>query len=191
MTDGFLAYQKYLALKQHFTRDGYDFFKYSGKVNAKPTSFELRKDKFFFYKLAKRKDLENFLLANFIDKEVTWVRDLLGIEAEQVYTNWLKRQQSLSYIFSNDINLIGDNLNADLLVEDGQHPKLLKSFLRSEISIESLIILNDILKFFTHWNKNIKETIIWNDVHRKCIKYRPFLQFNSINYKITLKKRFT
>lgn len=191
MTDAFEAYQKYLALKQHFTRDGYDYFKYGGKVSARLSSFESRKDRFFFYKLAKRKDLENFLLANFIDKDVSWVRDLLGTEAEQTYTGWLKRQQSLGYMFQNELDKLGDDLNDDLMVTDGQHPKLLRQFLRSEISIETLVILNDILKFFKHWNDKIEEKIIWNDVYRKCTKYLPFLRFDREVCKKALRERFT
>ena len=30
----FEAYQTYLALKQHFTRPSYDYFKYNGKVKV-------------------------------------------------------------------------------------------------------------------------------------------------------------
>lgn len=191
MTDAFEAYQKYLALKQHFTRDGYDYFKYGGKVSARLSSFESRKDRFFFYKLAKRKDLENFLLANFIDKDVSWVRDLLGNEAEQTYTDWLKRQQSLGYMFQNELDKLGDDLNDNLMVTDGQHPKLFRQFLRNEISIETLVILNDILKFFKHWNDKIEEKIIWNDVYRKCTKYRPFLRFDREVCKKALRERFT
>ena len=50
MTD-FDAYKMYLAVKQHFNREGYDYFKYNGKVNAKITSFEHRKDRIFYSKL--------------------------------------------------------------------------------------------------------------------------------------------
>ena len=180
MTDAFEAYQKYLALKQHFTRDGYDYFKYGGKVSARLSSFESRKDRFFFYKLA-----------NFIDKDVSWVRDLLGTEAEQTYTGWLKRQQSLGYMFQNELDKLGDDLNDELMVTDGQHPKLLRQFLRNEISIETLVILNDILKFFKHWNDKIEERIIWNDVYRKCTKYLPFLRFDREVCKKALRERFT
>jgi hypothetical protein len=30
----FEVYKKYLALKNHFTKDSYDYFKYGGKVSA-------------------------------------------------------------------------------------------------------------------------------------------------------------
>ena len=48
----FEAYQKYIALKLHFTSD-YDYFKYNGKTNVTLNSFNERKDKFHFKKLVK------------------------------------------------------------------------------------------------------------------------------------------
>lgn len=191
MTNPFEAYQTYLALKQHFTRDGYDYFRYSGKVNARLSSFESRKDKYFFYKLAKHKDLEHFLLANFIDKDVSWVRDLLGTEAEQIYNEWLRRQQSLSYIFKNDLDKMSDDLNENLKVYDGQHPPLLNLYMTQDICLESLIIMNDILHFFKLWNAKIEEDIIWPDIYRKCTKYKPFLRYDHTQFKKMLRERFT
>ena len=48
----FEAYKHYLALKLHFSSD-YDYFKYNGKTNATQQSFEKRKDRFRFSKLAR------------------------------------------------------------------------------------------------------------------------------------------
>lgn len=191
MTDAFTAYQTYLALKQHFTRDGYDYFRYGGKVNARLSSFETRKDKYFFYKLAKHKDLEHFLVANFVDKDVSWVRDLLGTEAEQIYNEWLKRQQSLSYTFKNDLDKMRDDLNDNLMVLDGQHPHILSLIMSHQICLETMIIMDDILNFSKMWNKKIDENVIWPDIYRKCVKYRPFLRFDKAHFKKMLRERFT
>ena len=49
----FEAYQKYIALKLHFTSD-YDYFKYNGKTNVTLNSFNERKDKFHFKKIVKK-----------------------------------------------------------------------------------------------------------------------------------------
>ena len=49
---GFEVYKVYLALKQHFTKQEYDYFKYHGKVRANENSFEQRRDRYFFKKLA-------------------------------------------------------------------------------------------------------------------------------------------
>jgi hypothetical protein len=186
----FQAYEKYLALKQHFTRDAYDYFKYNGRVNTSSSKFEQRKDKYLFYKLSKKKDLEGFLLANFLDNDAGWVRDVLSLEADTIYNDWLKRKQSLMYVFESDCTKLDDNININLTVKNGDHPLLLKLFLRKEISIETLIIMDITLNVFEYWNKKIRDDILWPEVYRKCIKYKPFLSINLKKCKEILKNRF-
>ena len=50
----FEAYCQFLALKLHFTTDHYDYFKYNGKHNATPESFDKRTDKRFFKRLVRK-----------------------------------------------------------------------------------------------------------------------------------------
>ena len=45
--NGFDVYKIYLGVKLHFTTDTYDYYKYSGKVNATLDSFTKRKDRYF------------------------------------------------------------------------------------------------------------------------------------------------
>ena len=51
----FDAYRQYLSLKNHFTKDKYDYHKYCGKSRATVQSFYKRKDRFWFEKLARNK----------------------------------------------------------------------------------------------------------------------------------------
>ena len=52
----FDAYKQYLSLKNHFTKEKYDYHKYCGKSRATVQSFYKRKDRFWFEKLARNKD---------------------------------------------------------------------------------------------------------------------------------------
>lgn len=185
----FEAYVMFLALKQHFTSD-YDYQKYRGKVRADPSKFEVKKDKYLFQKLAKRADPEMYIVANLIDRDVTWGGDLFGELAERAYTDWLKRKESLSYIFKQDIGKLNDDFNSNFVVEEGQHPYLLKLYKRKLICIETLIILDDILGFMKHWNKQINDSVIWPTIYRKCLKYRPFLEYTKGKYRTILKEKF-
>ena len=54
----FETYKSYLGLKNHFTRDKYDYHKYCGKSKASINSFYRRKDRFFFEKLSRQKSDE-------------------------------------------------------------------------------------------------------------------------------------
>jgi hypothetical protein len=145
--DAYDTYITYLALQRHFTTS-YDYFKYNGKVKATPDSFEIRKDKFQFYKLSKKKDSKNYILANILEKDKNiWVGDLLTNESEYIYLQWQKKIQSLSYHFKQDIKKMNDDFDSNFKVVDGQHPPVLNMYLGGEISLEVLIILNDILDF--------------------------------------------
>lgn len=190
--DGFSAYKTYLALKSHFSNSYYDYFKYNGRSRASLKSFEQRHDKYFFTKLANHKDIINFLVANFLHNGTSWVGDLVNEEsAEKNYREWKKRVESLSYIFRNDIDRLGNCYNGNLKVVDGGHPVLLVKHLRKEIAPETILILNDITPFFTLWNRKITDTIIWPTTHLKLKKYRPFFTIDLNKYKNIVLERFS
>ena len=52
----FDAYRCYLSLKNHFTKDHYDYIKYRGKTRATHQAFYKRKDRFWFEKFARKKN---------------------------------------------------------------------------------------------------------------------------------------
>jgi hypothetical protein len=185
----FEAYQKFLALKQYFNSD-YDYFKYQGKVSASKDSFERRKDKYQFYRLSKHQDVEKLLVANFVERDLKWVGDVFDEEGQRVYSDWLRRQESLTYIFTNDIKKLLPKFDDNVIIKDGQHPPLLRFYLRKEISVETLVILNDVFNFFPYWNKHIEDTIIWPGIYKKCLKYKPFVQYNVFKCKSALKETF-
>lgn len=174
--DAFDIYIYYLAVKRHFT-SSYDFFKYNGKVNANSHSFENRKDKFHFYKLSKMTEAKDLILANLLENPKTWAGDLIEPKAKDIYQSWSKKQQSLGYVFRNDIsNLNFDDPNKDLLTQ-GEHPNLLKMYIADKICIETLIILDDLLNFFPYWDKKIEDKILWPDINNRVRKYKPFLNY--------------
>jgi hypothetical protein len=186
----FEAYTTYLAVKNHFDREGYDFFKYHGKVPAKIDSFYARKDRYFFEKLARTHgaDLIEFLVSNFIENDKVYSRDLTQDDAERVYREWLNRTQSLSYKFEQDLDVI-DDLRASIKVKDGQHPELLRLCMSKKISLETLIILDSLVGFIEKWDEKIEDRILWPTVKKKLMKYRPFLKLDLQKFgAIVLKK---
>ena len=52
----FDAYRCYLSLKNHFTKDHYDYLMYRGKTRATVQAFYKRKDRFWFEKFARSKN---------------------------------------------------------------------------------------------------------------------------------------
>lgn len=179
--DALEAYKLYVAVKNHFTVDSYDMFKYNRKVNVTMDSFLKRKDRIFFAKLGNRKDkyLEEFLVANFLQDPKIWVGELLSEECEERYKAWRKKQESLSYVFKNEMSFIegwdAQELNVWFSTPEGDHPNVIKKYLRNEISLETLVILNQLLGFMKQYDKAIRDPI-YKGVSDLCRKYQPFLK---------------
>ena len=192
LTSGFAAYAMYNALKLHFTSD-YDYTKYHGKTNVSKSTFTQRKDKFYFYRLSRKyslNELKDFLVANFIARDIQWANDLLNEEAEQTFKDWKKRNQSLTYTFGEDLYKVlknEDTPDSTIEVTEGQHPKLLRMAMQGDISLETLIIMNDIMGFFGMWAAKIDEDIIWPNLKMKCEKYSSFLFYDKNKYKVIIK----
>ena len=169
----FEAYKEYIALKNHFSKKDYDYVKYNGKTGLKPASFDKRKDKVFFEKLAKNPDYHEFLIANLSDNPKLWIRDLAYSEvAQSTYQIWKKRNQSLTYNFKNDFKKI--------IQEPGgqQHPAALRLYLGNQISLESLCIFVKMTKAIIYWDSKLEYDPIWDDVRMKVVKYTPFIKFD-------------
>jgi len=191
----FDAFRYYMAMKLHFESDTYEAPKYNYKTSAKPQSFWKRKDKYFFAKLAKRfsdpNELIQFYTSQFIS-DSKWVGDMMNDEDN--YSQWQKRNQSLTYTFEQDINRLSDKVESFdelLTVTDGQHPLVISEYLSGTICIETVVILDKLTRFMSRADRQITETIVWPDVSRKIRKYNTFLNPNLEKMKKVVLKVFT
>ena len=185
------CYKEYLALKNHFNQSSYDYFKYNGKVKVNPSSFDTRKDKLFFQKLAKHPDVHSFLIANLAEDSKAWVRDLAYSEAaEKIYKDWLKRQQSLTYLFKQDIEKLDLNFNNNFIIHNNEHPILLKKYLGKEISLETICILLNITGAKKHWDSKMQYDLVWDNTRIKIEKYTPFIKYDKEKIKNILLDHF-
>ena len=184
----FEAYKLFLAVKMHFTQPNYDFFKYNGKVNAKLDSFNRRRDKYHFAKLAKHKDPMGYLVAQYTSGNFNgWAGDLFAEEAGRIYLDYLARQQSITYNFQSDLGKLEEGFISKFKVKDGQHPEALVMFRRGNISIETFTILNNHLNFFQLWDTRIDDTVLWPSIRERCLKYRPFIHYDKAKIKSILR----
>jgi hypothetical protein len=187
---GFECYKHYIALKNHFTQPKFDYFKYNGKSRLSPDAFDKRNDKLYFLKMAKHPDPINYMVSNLVVNEKVWIKELAySPDTERVYNDWMKRTQSLSYVFQNDLSKLDTDFNANLVVKNNSHPKLLKLFLGGSCTLETLMILLDMTGAKKHWDKKIQYDPLWEQVSKKIDKYRPFLHYDVDKFrKITLEK---
>ena len=189
----FDCYKIYLALKNHFTRDSYDYHKYSGKTRATVEAFYKRKDRFWFEKMCRRKtekEVEDFFVANFVscsDPQTLWIGDLMK-SGDSNYTEWKKRVQSLSYIFKGEVesHMSGNNFDTMFFIEGVRHPQLLKKHLQGNISLETMLILDRILGYKNNFDKKLDDPV-WKVTSTRMKKYSPFLNIDVFTYKKILK----
>jgi len=189
----FDAYKTYLAIKNHFSKDKYDYFKYAGKSRASVESFNKRKDKYWFEKLSRQKtdeEIKNFYVSNFIeatDPSAMWIGSMIR-EGDTHYKDWQKRQQSLKYLFTQESESMLSEYNLEQLFDASrQHPPIVKKFLSGNISMETLVIYDRIFLFGNKFDKKILDPV-WETLSFKIKKYSPFLNIDVAEYKSVLRK---
>jgi hypothetical protein len=193
--NGFEVYKLYLAIKLHFTSDSYNYFTFNGKTRTTLQSFEKRRDKYFFKKLATKfsqDELIQYFVAHFVQNEDTWIGDISKIENSSVYLEWTKKIQSMSFVFSNDVDqLLKDAEFEHIFKVSSTHPPLLKKYLSKSISLETLVIFNKLLNFVKDFDKTITDPVVWPELKRKVLKYEPFLLVDKPKYKQILLSKVT
>ncbi len=189
----FETYQHYLSLKSHFTNLKYDFFKYGAKTRASMTSFNKRKDKYWFEKTSRKysdKEVVDFLVSNFASSDNPqnlWIGEIIN-SGEKTYAEWMRRQQSLTYLFKEQSNeLFSQTKLEDVLNCSKGHPIVLKKFLSGNISLETLVIYDRIFLFGNNFDKKLLDPV-WETVSLKIKKYSPFLNINVFQYKKILRE---
>ena len=187
------AYRCYLALKNHFTKDHYDYHKYRGKTRATNAAFYKRKDRFWFEKFARQKsdkEVVDFFVSNFVystDPGTMWIGEMIK-EGEERYVQWQKRVQSLSYIFKEEVSTLFDDSKVDEVFDcSAGHPPILKSYLGKKTSLETLVICDRIFEYRKDFDQKLDDPV-WETVSRKIKKYGPFLNIDVPRYKKILKE---
>ena len=175
-------------MKSHFTNRKYDFFKYGGKSRATMSSFNKRKDKYWFEKTSRKysdEEVLNFLLANFVNTDTPqnlWIGEIIN-SGERTYAEWTRRKQSMTYIFKEQSEkLLSETDLEELFICSKGHPPLLKKYLGGEISLETFVILEKVFSFAKDFDKKLQDPV-WETVSLKLRKYSPFLNINVPNYK--------
>ena len=199
--NGFEIYKVYLAVKLHFTskNQSYDFHKHGGRTTARLETFTKRRDRYFFHKLSQSYNDTNavdYFVSNFVTNTNLWGGDIIGNSGDENYREWSKRIEALHYYYEQDIDYLIERMTANdmsfddiFTVKNGQHPPILKMVLAKRISLETFVILEDLLSFSERLNKEISETVLWPKLYDRIVRYRPFLHYNITKYRVTLRNK--
>lgn len=191
----FDTYIMYLALRQHFERDSYDYFKFKGKVKATQDSFMNRKDRFYFQKLSRLHDeteMRGFFVCNIL-RGKKWIGDFLEEDAETNYTDYQRRIQSLSYTFTNDLDTLfahNGTKSAFKLSSNRQFTTVIEFLIDGSISPETFTILNKYIGFSSVYDEKLgKDSFLWKDIRNVALKYHSFLEYDKTKFKNILKEK--
>ena len=190
----FETYQTYLSIKNHFSSPKYDYFKYGGRSRAKITAFNKRRDKYWFEKTSRKypdKNIVDFLVSNFVSTDNPsglWIGEIIN-SGERVYSEWSRKQQSLSYIFKEQVTELFSEHDLDSIFNcsDG-HPIILKKYLGGHIDLETLVVLEKIFEFRVKFDQKLTDPV-WETVSLKIKKYSAFINIDVTEYKNYLVQR--
>lgn len=190
---GYETYCLYLAIKNHFHQKSYDFFKYGGKVSAKKDSFLARKDRFFFEKLARRvqsSDMKDFILANVLANR-SYIIQLMDDEAQEVFKEHMRINQSLTYVFSNDLDTLMKDVDDPkqlFLIRENELPVVAQKVLSKEITMETFVILNHFIQFIPKFDDRVDD-YMWEKISSRATKYAPFVNFDKSKIMKIMKEK--
>jgi hypothetical protein len=180
------TYLMYCALKAHFGKTDYDFVTYHGKTRIKRDSFYKRKDRGFFVKISRKykteENIKNYFVSNFIKDGKGYVSNF----SDENYEEWKDKRANFYNQFVLEIGPFVKNFNPIFFIKDDEHPILLKEYLGKRVSLETLIILDELVEFSKTWNKKLSEDYIWQDIKKLMNNYKRFLTLDKNKYKIQL-----
>ena len=188
MLSPFDTYKEYLAYKNHFTKEKYDYQRYGGKSRAKIDSFYKRKDRYFFEKMSRKykdPEIKNFFLANFVNTDNPqglWIGNIMR-SGETVYKEWQKRNESLFYQFKQKSDKLLDQYTYDEFFDASNgHPPILKEHLAGNVSVEEMCVYEKLFGYCIDYDKQLDDPV-WKVVGLKIRKYLPFLNIDKQKYR--------
>ena len=180
------TYLMYCAMKAHFGKTDYDFVTYHGKTRIKRDSFYKRKDRSFFVKISRKykteENIKNYFVSNFIKDSKGYVSNF----SDENYEEWKDKRANFYNQFTLEIGPFVKNFNPIFFIKDDEHPILLKEYLGKRVSLETLIILDELVEFTKTWNKKLSEDYIWQDIKKLMNNYKRFLTLDKNKYRIQL-----
>ena len=182
------GYMMYCAMKAHFGKGNYDFIDYKGKTKITRNSFYKRKDRYFFVKLSRKYDTEeevkNYFISNFIKDKKGYIANF----NDENYESWKLKRQGFFSMFLVEMKPLVDAFENLFAVENKQPPKLMKEFLGGRVSLETIIVLNELVDYEQSLKKELMDDIVWQDLNKLMTNYKRFLTIDVKRYRIQLLK---
>ena len=177
-----------MAIKLHFTQKKFDVF-INPNINCNIETFEKRNDKLLFDKLSRKFPKDNDLIQYYVASFANGFDAVVYSEQEgaDYYQEWIKRKESITKAFSDDLNLVvlysqKNKLKKNNVLEFdfGIPPALLNLYLGKYISIQSVRILDDYLRFIEEWKTAQFVSSFWDADILRVEKLTKFVKYDKI-----------
>lgn len=184
-TSGLGACKIYSAVKFHF---GYtwEISKYGVNFNISDLKYNTRKDRAIFERISLKYTSEQIymlFLSNALEDNLGYVGDALTEEGTEIFVAFKTKVNGIDFTFSNDVKnicnyCISNNMNIKNLFDcTGDHPLLIKMYLKKYICIETILILNSFMNFVNKFDEHIADPL-WEDISGKIKKYENISSIN-------------
>jgi hypothetical protein len=179
----FSIFKIYHAVFLHYTTD-YDYQLYNGKTSYKLETFEKRKDKYSFVKLAKifeyhdLAEVQYYIAWLFFSGDGWVVPKSIQIEVLQFELEWKNYGHMRVESFKDDIHKIGVN---------NTYQRIHELLTVGEIHFCTLLILDALTSIIDKMNGKLAGQFLWDAKYKKLKKFRPFYfrhePIHEINFK--------
>ena len=88
---------------------------------------------------------------NFINEPTGYVARFY----DKTYEEWLYRRQNFYTIFTDEMRSLVNDFQPLFEIKSNTHPKLLQEYLGKRISLETLIILDELVSYANNWDKEM------------------------------------
>lgn len=181
----------YNAIHLHFTSENYDCIKYRYKTRVNEKTFYKRRDKYFFSKVASKygEDVVDFFVSQYSDGTTDkWVGDM----SDDVYVEWMKRRQSFSYRFEQDIKhlqTLSDSFDGLFETKTTTYPPIIQEYVNNNIDPETVVSIYHLTRFCD--TINISDPLLWPKMKHFIKKYSSFIEVNKSKIQTICLKYFT
>lgn len=182
--NGFKAFKYYTAIKLHFATTKFNVFVNKGHVKGTYSRFLMRNDHLIFEKMAKMfdtdKELIQYIASNFMYGNAQVVYD--STQAMANYKEYLRRKQSMTKIFTDDLATIIKSKSRYNDFSGHKIPDVIQLFLANKITLETLVILDDLDSIVEQLQKGTHIPLILGDDLLRIQKSKGFVKYSA--YKI-------
>lgn len=194
MIPGFVTYKTFLAVKNHFILDGYNYAMYNGKISATVKSYLARADRMHFEKLGRmvnsEEELRDWIVGNMSHSNTTdpkklWIGSLTTAVAKNRALDYMAKKQALDYFVKKDLTTVAEYVkmydrSPEKKRSESDLPLILSLYYDNLILPETVIILDRITNglLFEQWTKKQGSDPLWAATKKFLYKYSAITFMN-------------